>query len=62
MDILVRRVDGKIVPLNGFKVLDNALSTSKEVQVKVVDTSENIIVIRDEYGDIVEKRKSGFTE
>jgi len=62
VDIYVRKVNGKIVPITGARRLDILLSSSNEVEVTVAGTLTKITVVRDEYGDIVEKRTSQYTE
>lgn len=62
MDILIRKSENKIVPIAGARRLDAQLNLSGEVEVTVVATFEKITVVRDEYGDIVEKNAKKITE
>lgn len=63
MEIYVRRVDGKIEPISGARRLDIMLaSPSKQAEVTIAGTLNKITVVRDEYGDIVEKNSKQYTE
>jgi len=55
MTIFVAREEGKIQCVSGFMQLDAALTVDGEAKVTVQETGEQIVVVRDENNDLVEK-------